>query len=251
MVTPRANALASTCNVRTSGPTAAGHALLIYAIVRPMAHPGLKVFDTLPAKERWFCHARLKLAPLEQVAEEASGKRLLDVGCGHGVLAALLLEGHPERHVVGIDPDERKIEWANDSIGKRPNAEFRAMTIEALAAERPGSFDCVIIADVLCLIARETWPPFLAAARRLLRPGGRLVLKDAENDGSWRAIKALWQERLMVHVLRRTVSTGGIGFATREELAGYLTDAGFLVDDITSYAKGYTAPHVLLTAHVP
>jgi len=214
-----------------------------------MTHASLKVFDALPAKERWFCRTRLKLAPLEKVAAQASGTDLLDVGCGHGVLAALLLDGHPERRVVGIDPDERKIAWANESIGKNPNAEFRAITIETLAAERPASFDCVIIADVLCLIARDTWAPFLDAARRLLKPGGRLILKDAENDGSWRAIKALWQERLMVHILRRTVSTGGIGFATRDELASFVTRAGFAVDDITSHARGYTTPHVLLTAH--
>lgn len=216
-----------------------------------MRHASLRVFATLPAKERWFCRARLALAPLDRVAAEASGTALVDVGCGHGVLAALLLHEHPERRVVGIDPDARKIAWANESVGKSPNAEFHAVTIEALAAERPAAFDCVIVADVLCLIARETWPPFLAAARRLLKPGGRLLLKDAENDGSWRAVKALWQERLMVHVLRRTVSTGGIGFATREELAGYVTGAGFTIDHIVSYARGYTAPHVLLTAHVP
>ena len=215
-----------------------------------MTHASLKVFDTLPAKERWFCRTRLKLAPLDKVAAQASGTDLLDVGCGHDVLAALLLDGHPQRRVVGIDPDERKIAWANESIGKNPNTEFRAVTIETLAAERPASFDCVIIADVLCLIARDTWAPFLDAARRLLKPGGRLVLKDAENDGSWRAIKALWQERLMVHVLRRTVSTGGIGFATRAELAGFVERAGFAVDEITSYARGYTAPHVLLTARL-
>jgi 2-polyprenyl-6-hydroxyphenyl methylase/3-demethylubiquinone-9 3-methyltransferase len=216
-----------------------------------MPHASLKVFATLPAKERWFCRARLALAPLEQVAAEASGTTLVDVGCGHGVLAALLLHEHPERRVVGIDPDARKIAWANESVGKGPKAEFRAVTIEELAAEHPTAFDCVVVADVLCLIAREAWPPFLAAARRLLKPGGRLVLKDAENDGSWRAVKALWQERLMVHVLRRTVSTGGIGFATREELADYVTRAGFTIDGIASHARGYTAPHVLLTAHVP
>jgi 2-polyprenyl-6-hydroxyphenyl methylase/3-demethylubiquinone-9 3-methyltransferase len=215
-----------------------------------MAHESLKAFDELPAKERWFCRTRLKLAPLEEVAAQAIGDDILDVGCGHGVLAALLKHGHPERRVVGIDPDVRKIEWANESIGKAPNTEFQAVTIEALAAQRPASFDCVIIADVLCLIARDTWPPFLDAARKLLRPGGRLLLKDAENDGSWRAVKALWQERLMVHVLRRTVSTGGIGFATREDLVGYVERAGFVVDDVTSYARGYTAPHVLLTAHL-
>jgi 2-polyprenyl-6-hydroxyphenyl methylase/3-demethylubiquinone-9 3-methyltransferase len=215
-----------------------------------MPHASLKVFDVLPAKERWFCRARLELAPLEAVAAHATGKAILDVGCGHGVLAALLLHGgDPERGIVGIDPDVRKIEWANESVGKSANAKFRAVTIESLAAERPASFDCVIIADVLCLIARDTWAPFLDAARRLLRPGGRLLLKDAENDGSWRAVKALWQERLMVHVLRRTVSTGGIGFATREELEGYITRAGFVVDDVTSYARGYSTPHVLFVAH--
>jgi 2-polyprenyl-3-methyl-5-hydroxy-6-metoxy-1,4-benzoquinol methylase len=216
-----------------------------------MPHASLTVFDGLPAKERWFCRTRLKLAPLEAVAAQAVGRDILDVGCGHGVLAALLLHERPERRVVGIDPHVRKIEWANESVGKHMNAEFHAVTIEALAATRPASFDCVIIADVLCLIARDAWPPFLDAARRLLRPGGQLLVKDAENDGSWRAVKALWQERLMVHVLRRTVSTGGIGFATRAELAGYVTRAGFTVDDITSYARGYTAPHVLLIAHLP
>jgi len=216
-----------------------------------MGHASLKVFESLPTRERWFCRARLELAPLEAVAAKATGGDILDVGCGHGVLAALLLHDHPDRRVVGIDPDIRKIGLANESIGKNEKAEFRAVTIDALAAERPESFDCVIIADVLCLIARRMWPPFLAAARRLIRPGGTLLVKDAEDDGSWRAAKSLWQERVMVHVLRRTVSTGGIGFATREELAGYVESAGFVVDDIESHARGYTAPHVLLTARAP
>jgi 2-polyprenyl-6-hydroxyphenyl methylase/3-demethylubiquinone-9 3-methyltransferase len=213
-----------------------------------MPHPSLDAFAPLPLKERWFCRARLALAPLEQVAARAAGTTLLDVGCGHGVLAALLLHDHPERRVVGIDPDERKIAWARTSVGRDSRAEFRACTIEALAAERPASFDCVLIADVLCLVARGEWTPLLAATRRLLRPGGRLVLKDAEHDGSWRAAKALWQERITVHVLRRTVSTG-IGFATRAELSRYVTDAGFVIDDITSYARGYSTPHVLFVAH--
>ena len=216
-----------------------------------MPHASLKVFDALPAKERWFCRARLKLAPLEQMAERASGTDILDVGCGHGVLAALLLHGHAERRVVGIDPDARKIAWANASLGKDPRAEFRACTIDELAAERPAAFDCVVVADVLYLIPRETWPSFLAATRAVLRPGGRLVLKDAEDDGSWRTLKALWQERLMVHVLRRTVSTGAVGFATRAQITDHVTRAGFVIDDIASYARGYTTPHVLLTAHIP
>ena len=212
-----------------------------------MTHLSLKVFDSLPLKERLFVRARLALAPLEALAARAHGTTILDVGCGHGVLVALLAGSHPERQVVGIDPDERKIAWAKASIGRNANVELRACLIEALAAERPGSFDSVIVADVLCLVARTAWPSFLRAARRLLRPGGQLLLKDAENDGSWRVTKALWQERLMVRLLRRTHASG-IGFASRAEWHDVLAATGFVVDDTTAFS-GYTAPHVLFTAH--
>jgi 2-polyprenyl-3-methyl-5-hydroxy-6-metoxy-1,4-benzoquinol methylase len=213
-----------------------------------MTHPALKVFQSLPLKERLFVRGRLALAPLEQVAARAEGNTILDVGCGHGVLVALLAQDHPERHIVGIDPHARKIEWARDAFSANPRIEMRACLIEELAAERPGRFDSVIIADVLCLVAPTLWPGFLAAARTLLKPGGQLLLKDAEDDGSWRVTKALWQERLMVKLLRRTQSTGGIGFATRETWHRQLHTAGFVVDDTTAFG-GYTAPHVLFTAH--
>jgi 2-polyprenyl-3-methyl-5-hydroxy-6-metoxy-1,4-benzoquinol methylase len=216
-----------------------------------MPHPGLKAFDGLPLKERWFVRGRLASAPLEAMAGRARGTTLLDVGCGHGALVALLAEGRPERRVVGIDPDARKIAWAEASVGRLPNVELRTTTIEALAAERPAAFDCVLVADVLYLLAPAAWPAFLEAARRLLRPGGLLVLKEAEDDGSWRAVKALWQERLMVLLLRRTHSSGAIGFAPRATLADALTAAGFVVDGVESHARGYSTPHVLFTAHTP
>ena len=65
------------------------------------------MFDGLPLKERLFVRGRLATAPLEALAARAEGARLLDVGCGHGVLVALLAAGSPGRHVVGIDPDGR------------------------------------------------------------------------------------------------------------------------------------------------
>ena len=216
-----------------------------------MPEPSLKLFDTLPWKERWFVRGRLASAPLAAMAERARGHHaMLDVGCGHGALVALLAEGHPDRRVVGSDPDTRKITWAQASVGRNPCVELRACTIDVLAAERPGAFDCVFVADVLYLLAPSTWGDFLAAARQLLRPGGVLVLKEAENDGSWRAIKALWQERLMVWLLHRTHSSGAIGFAPRATLANALTAAGFVIDETASYARGYTTPHILFTAHV-
>jgi 2-polyprenyl-6-hydroxyphenyl methylase/3-demethylubiquinone-9 3-methyltransferase len=213
-----------------------------------LAHPSLKVFAGLPLRERLFVRGRLATAPLEALAARAQGQRLLDVGCGHGVLVALLAAGSPARRVVGIDPDERKIEWARASVGRLPNVELRACTIEVLAAERPGEFDTVLVADVLYLLSASAWRPFLAAAYALLRSGGRLVLKEAEDDGSWRVKKALLQEQLMVRMLRRTHSSGAVGFAPRATLESAVREAGFAIEEIVPLARGYSTPHLLIVA---
>jgi 2-polyprenyl-6-hydroxyphenyl methylase/3-demethylubiquinone-9 3-methyltransferase len=163
-------------------------------------------------------------------------------------LLALLAVEHPERRVVGIDPDERKIDWAKRSVGRCPNVETVCSTIETLAVERPGEFDTVLVADVLYLLDAAAWRPFLAAAHELLAPGGRLVLKEAEDDGSWRVAKALWQERLMVHLLRRTHSSGAVGFAPRAVLENAVREAQFSLEETLSLASGYSTPHVLITA---
>jgi 2-polyprenyl-6-hydroxyphenyl methylase/3-demethylubiquinone-9 3-methyltransferase len=201
-----------------------------------LAHPSLSVFAGLPLRERLFVRGRLATAPLEALAARAEGAQLLDVGCGHGALVALLAVGFPGRQVVGIDPDERKIEWARASVGRLPNVELRACTIE------------VLVADVLYLLAATAWPPFLRAAHTLLRPGGRLVLKEAEDDGSWRVKKALFQEQLMVRLLRRTHSSGAVGFAPRAVLEAAVREAGFALEETVPLARGYSTPHLLLVA---
>ena len=208
----------------------------------------LEIFDALPLKERLFVRGRLASAPLHELAARAQGDILLDVGCGHGALIALLAAGRPERHVVGIDPDARKIDWARRSVGRWGNVELIACGVEALAAERPGAFDTVLVADVLYLLPTAAWAPFLRAVRELLKPGARLVLKEAENDGSWRTKKALWQERLMVRLLRRTHSSGAVGFAPRAALVQALVQARFAIEETVGLARGYTTPHVLFTA---
>jgi 2-polyprenyl-3-methyl-5-hydroxy-6-metoxy-1,4-benzoquinol methylase len=213
-----------------------------------VSEPSLQVFASLPLAERLFVRGRLASAPLAELAARAKGATLLDVGCGHGVLLALLAVGHPERRVVGIDPDDRKIEWARSSVGRCSNVELRACTIETLAADRPGSFDTVLVADVLYLLDPAAWTPFLQAAHTLLKPGGRLVLKEAEDDGSWRVTKALLQERVMVHLFRRTHSSGSVGFQPRQVLLDALERAAFDVEEALALARGYSTPHVLFTA---
>lgn len=212
------------------------------------APPALEVFSALPWRERLFVRARLASAPLGELARRVRGGRMLDVGCGHGVLCALVSQRLPATFVMGIDPDPRKIAWARASIGRRPRTEFRTTTVEALALVEAATFDTLTVADVLYLLPEREHHVFLQACHRLLKPGGLLLLKEAEDDGGWRTAKALAQERLMVRLLRRTRSSGGLGFTTRAQLGCELQVAGFRVDEVVSLARFSTTPHVLFTA---
>lgn len=213
-----------------------------------MHHAALHVFDSLPLKERLFVRGRLATAPLQALASRVVGQRVLDVGCGHGLLSALIAKERPGSELVGIDPDQRKVAWARASVGTLPRTRFEAVGIDALAEREPGSFDCVVVSDVLYLLGVEAWPGFFRACRTLLGRGGRLLLKEAEDDGSWRAKKALLQEQVMVKLLRRTHGSGGLGFQPRELTSRLLEEAGFEVLEIVPLAKGYSTPHVLFVA---
>lgn len=205
----------------------------------------LSLYRTLPLRERLFVRARWSSAPLEAMAARAPAGRLADVGCGHGLLAAALAQGRPDRHVIGVDPDERKIARARQALGPLPNVELRVGTVESLLPGCAGALDAVLVADVMYLLPAAEWPPFLGACRRLLRPGGLLLLKEAEADGSWRYWKCLLQEEVMVRVLRKTRSSGGLGFRPRAHTEALLREQGFTLRETVGASGGYTTPHVL------
>lgn len=206
------------------------------------------LFAGLPLGERLFIRARWSSAPLAEISRRVIGTRILDIGCGHGLLCAMMALDRADRRVTGIDPDRRKIDRARRSAGHLPNTRFEVATADRLAAVAPGGFDSVTVADVLYLLPREDWPAFLGACFTLLRPGGVLLLKEAEDDGGWRARKALFQEQLMVRIFGRTLGSGGLGFAPRAQMKALLQAAGFSVTEVVPLSRGYTTPHVLYVA---
>jgi 2-polyprenyl-6-hydroxyphenyl methylase/3-demethylubiquinone-9 3-methyltransferase len=171
-----------------------------------------------------------------------------DIGCGHGLVAALLAAGRADRTVVGVDPDPRKISLARLGPGRLSNVSFLPGTVDALLSDLQGKLDGVVVVDVLYLIPPEKWPTFLESCHRLLKPGGELLLKEAEATRSWKTWKCLAQEQLMVRILRRTRSSGSVHLITREEAKGLLRDRGFEKIEVIDLSKGYSTPHVLFTA---
>lgn len=122
------------------------------------------------------------------------GARLLDLGCGQGVIAAILLAaqashvrgqwpaGWPAppnpREIRGIDLSRRDVDRAAAAL---PEARFECADIRAATF---GEADAVVILDVLHYIGAEAQRDVLARVREALRGGGVLLLRVADADGS-------------------------------------------------------------------
>lgn len=108
------------------------------------------------------------------------GQEVLDVGCGTGYFARLLAEAvGPDGRVVGIDPSRAMISYARRRTGRASNCQFQVGTAEAL--EFPTEhFDVVVSSLVMHHLAKDLQVPALQEMRRVLRPGAKLLVAEAE-----------------------------------------------------------------------
>ena len=187
-------------------------------------------------------------APLEAVvrALPASG-RLLDVGCGHGLVANEAVLRNPGLRVLGIDISEAKIDAAKQSVGTRTNIEFRLAPLEDIPET---GFDAVSVIDVLYLVPAKTWDAFLARCLDKLVAGGTLVVKEIGTTPRWKFERLRLQEIMSTRVLRITKGDA-MHFEAGEALKQRLVHAGFEGVSVEPLDAGYTSPHVLLTARKP
>ena len=104
------------------------------------------------------------------LAGDVAGRRILDVGCGSGPLFAALRDRGAI--LAGFDSSAGMIEQARRRLGD--DAELQVADLGSPLPFADGTFDDVIAALVLHYL--EDWGPALAELRRVLRPGGRLIV---------------------------------------------------------------------------
>ncbi len=131
----------------------------------------------------------------------ASGDRVLDAGCGPGYLTLKLAEAvGPDGEVVGVDRDEDMLAVARERAARHPTgdrASFTAGDVTALDLA-DASVDRAVVVQVLEYVADVAGA--LAELRRVVRPGGRLVVVDTD----WRSCVWDSEDRArMDHVLGR------------------------------------------------
>jgi ubiquinone/menaquinone biosynthesis C-methylase UbiE len=109
------------------------------------------------------------------------GSHGLDAGCGVGLFALWLAEAvGPAGRVVGIEPTAERVEAATALVGQAlPGARLEFRPGDATALDFPdASFDWVWCGDVLHHI--QDTGRALAELARVVRPGGRIVVKESQ-----------------------------------------------------------------------
>jgi ubiquinone/menaquinone biosynthesis C-methylase UbiE len=107
------------------------------------------------------------------------GLRILDAGCGRGETVVACARAGAE--VAGIDYSEAAVELTREMLAEiQPDAEIRVGSVTALPWP-DGSFDRVQFSDVIEHLDPSQTVPALSEFRRVLKPGGYLLVHTAPN----------------------------------------------------------------------
>ena len=114
-----------------------------------------------PLRQGWIND----IAPLQ-------GKRILDVGCGGGILADSMARVADAGSVLGIDLGAASLDIAQLHAleAQTPAIRYRCISAEALASEQPAAFDVVTCMEMLEHVPDPA--AIVQACSRLVKPGG-------------------------------------------------------------------------------
>lgn len=121
----------------------------------------------------------LRLNWILQHAGPLSGKRVLDVGCGGGILSESMAQAGAS--VTGIDLAEKSLQIAKlHSLESGVKVDYRHVSAEQFAAEQPGQFDVVTCMEML-----EHVPDpgsIVQACSQLVKPGGHVFFSTLNRN---------------------------------------------------------------------
>lgn len=153
-----------------------------------------------------------------------AGMRVLDVGCGGGILADAMARQGAE--VLGIDLAEKSLQVARLHAleAQTPRIRYRAIAAEALAAEAPATFDVVTCMEMLEHVPDPA--SVVRACATLVKPGGWVFFSTLSRNPKSYLMAIVGAEYLLRLVPRGTHDYQR--FIRPSELARFCRDAGLI-----------------------
>ena len=155
------------------------------------------------------------------------GKRVLDVGCGGGILAEAMAR-RGAAHVLGIDLALKPLKVAQLHALEAgiENIEYREVAIEALAAAEPASFDVVTCMEMLEHVPDPA--SVVGACAALVRPGGQLFFSTINRNPKSFLFAIVGAEHVLNLLPKGTHEYAK--FIRPSELAQWCRDAGLALE---------------------
>lgn len=171
-----------------------------------------------PPVQRYWHQAKLEL--LDWLFTPEAGESVLDVGCGSGVFANQI--GSYGASVLAIDANPDAIDYASRTFG-RDDVEFRLGMLDDL--DLPSDhFDRATALEIVEHVYPEQVRTLLVTLRRVLRPGGSLLVTTPNYRGLWPLVE--WASDRFAPTAQMNASQHVTRF-TRARLRALLIEAGF------------------------
>ena len=110
---------------------------------------------------------------------QLNGKRVLDVGCGGGILSESM--AHRGARVTGIDMGKAPLSVARlHAMETDVEIDYQQITVEELAAQQPGAFDAVSCMEMLEHVPDPS--SVIQACQTLVKPGGSVFFSTINRN---------------------------------------------------------------------
>lgn len=144
--------------------------------------------------------------------------KILDFGCGSGILANFLALNSNQREIVGMDIWDEKIKQARRVSQEIENISFVSQEIEDIE----GKFNVIVMQDVLHHLPKDEQKQTLLRLKNSLAENGMLIIQDIDKKSFPKYLIGWFVDALFC-------GYKNISYRSRDEIVEMLKDLGFRV----------------------
>jgi len=194
-----------------------------------------RFYSSQGLKVALYAYLRWRLCPFEQIEKYIPKEgRVIDIGCGYGLLANFLTLKSNRRDVTGIDLSGKRISAAQKTTGDRNKIRFKLVNVLDL---RLGKYCAMVMSDFLHHINYKAQEELLARCYQKIPSGGLLIIEEVDNRPLWK----YWFNTTVDKILN---IGEGIFFRNQREFRELLERIGFKVS-VENAHKGLPLSDIL------
>ena len=188
-----------------------------------------EVLNSIYLKLRW----RLtKFKEIEEVIPTEG--RILDLGCGFGILSNYLYLKSNKRKIIGLDYSKKRITNAKKTI-RNKNLQFK---VSNLITDKIPKANCYVLIDFLHHIIRQHHNEILKKIFNSLETGGTLIFQEIDKKNT--------VKYYFTYLLDRTLNYGEkVYYLPAKEWEKILIATGFKIKEIKRLDKNSLFPNIL------